>query len=746
MVGRTSIWPLSSMILPGEIPRLPKHRSWGYSRGCSSLTPGRLTIINAIQLAVAVVANVFLLLNMARRVRFTIAQPITMAGWYISAILLIALTATASGPLMDNLKFPSSECMWSQAFYYGIWAAILYFLNASLMAVTFWGAWTAHYDKDFSLTPSQRTLMLQTIMFLMYLLLGALVFSNVENWNYLDAVYWADVTLFTVGFGDFTATTNLGRALLFPYALVGIISLGLVIASIRSMILERAGRRVNARVEEKQRRHTVRRMTLRGDDMILKPVQEEPGTSISPDQESTNPSNTPLEEMPTSEYERRRAEFELMRNIQNAAVTRRRWMAMAISTGSWLILWLVGAYIFYRCEKPFQRWTYFDAFYFCYVSFTTIGYGDVTPISPAGKSFFVFWSLLTLPTMTVLISNAGDTVVKFIRDATLQLGNITILPGELGFMGSVKHILNKLTRGHFFPEHRSSVPDLPPEFTAYISSPSDDETNPEEHPQHPFQDAAAGRGEPDERGRSTMPQPDPSHLGGGETSQARTSQLRAPSTFTSKVRRSLSRLRNPLDDLPAGTDFHFLLISEIQVVTGHLRETPSRKYSFEEWAWYLKLIGEDERDPSNHRTPKPKDHKNPSNRTPQDPTRRHHRRPSQRREFKENEKADAAEQMGKTRSNVNGNNDNDNNNKPIDDDQVKWSWVGSRSPLAGSQEESEWILDRLTNRLKESLSAERRLQMKRKPRGEGRLAKRFGYTRAPTSQASGMNEKRQSMS
>lgn len=43
--------------------------------------PRRLLAINAIQLALALVANVFLLLNMARRVRFGIAQPITMLGW-----------------------------------------------------------------------------------------------------------------------------------------------------------------------------------------------------------------------------------------------------------------------------------------------------------------------------------------------------------------------------------------------------------------------------------------------------------------------------------------------------------------------------------------------------------------------------------------------------------------------------------------------------------------------------------------
>jgi potassium channel subfamily K, other eukaryote len=41
----------------------------------------RLLAVNAVQLVLAVVSNIFLLLNMARRVRFSIAQPITIAGW-----------------------------------------------------------------------------------------------------------------------------------------------------------------------------------------------------------------------------------------------------------------------------------------------------------------------------------------------------------------------------------------------------------------------------------------------------------------------------------------------------------------------------------------------------------------------------------------------------------------------------------------------------------------------------------------
>ena len=47
----------------------------------TGLPPSRLIAINAVQLVVALISNVFLLLNMTRRVRFAIAQPTTIVGW-----------------------------------------------------------------------------------------------------------------------------------------------------------------------------------------------------------------------------------------------------------------------------------------------------------------------------------------------------------------------------------------------------------------------------------------------------------------------------------------------------------------------------------------------------------------------------------------------------------------------------------------------------------------------------------------
>lgn len=85
-----------------------------------------------MSLVLALVANFALLLNMARRLSFTIAQPITIIGWYIASVLLIALVATS----VHVLKVPGQNRALTQAFYYAIIAAVLYFLIASLMCIT----------------------------------------------------------------------------------------------------------------------------------------------------------------------------------------------------------------------------------------------------------------------------------------------------------------------------------------------------------------------------------------------------------------------------------------------------------------------------------------------------------------------------------------------------------------------------------------------------------------------------------
>ncbi|EAA28444.2 potassium channel [Neurospora crassa] len=676
-------------------------RPWrqNYTKGADIKTatfikdPAWLIAINAVQLAIALSSNLALLLNMTRRLRFSVAQPVTIVGWYLSSICLIALASTTAGPLRPE----NNDFIWSEAYFYGIYAAVLYFVVASLMVATVWGSQQGHYAKDFMLTPSQRTLMLQTISFLIYLLIGALIFSNTEGWNYLDGVYWAAVTLFTVGFGDYYPTSTLGRALLFPYSLVGIISLGLVIGSIRTLMLERGKKRLDARMVEKLRHRVLSKMAKKGKDGILTPIRD--ANSDSPELSSSSG---------LTEFQRRQSEFELMRKIQKQATHRHRWIALAISTSTWLVLWLVGAKVFQECERQYQQLTYFDTFYMAYVSLTTIGYGDITPVSNAGKSFWVFWALLALPTMTVLISNAGDTIVKGIKDATDKVATVTILPSERGFKSEFKATFNALSHGKLFTE---DIEESPPGIHGasqrhrYSSEENDDEgeqaqdradvdaesantglikqkqaknaRNEESHKRRVEGNAAEeDSGDcPDRAVRFD----DSSTTSGTKGSNGRSKKMGNTddenpcdqnSNSTPQLPEMTRAVSIPRQDLPQSpmdpAEYHLTLIEEIGLVMQHLKSHPPRKYTFQEWAWYLRLIGEDESDAAKHRKP-------------------HAHFRSSKDELEGKERA-------------------------------KWSWVGSRSPLMSSQEEAEWILERLIETLTDELrgvkAARRKNEMK----------------------------------
>jgi len=54
------------------------------------------------------------------------------------------------------------------------------------------------------------------------LLGGVLVYHWLEGWSYIDALYFCVVSLATVGYGDFTPTTPLGRLFTIFYLVNGI--------------------------------------------------------------------------------------------------------------------------------------------------------------------------------------------------------------------------------------------------------------------------------------------------------------------------------------------------------------------------------------------------------------------------------------------------------------------------------------------------------------------------------------------
>lgn len=375
------------------------------AQGSHITDPQWLVAINAISLAVALIANLSLLAQMTNKVRFSIAAPITIIGWWLAGLVDLGLVIAAK----SRLPLPTDGvATYSQAFYYACFATFLYLVLAIQLTCTAIAIWKYRLGTEFKLTLSQRSLMLQTIMFLGYLLASAAVYAYIEGWDFLDAVYWANVTLFTIGFGDYTPVTHLGRSLFFPTAVGGILFVGLIIADIRSLVLESAAVKISTRMIEKARHTALSSGDPAQGRIKLRGIH-------------TRQINA------TTEVGRRAQEFEIMREIMAQAARDNRRITLAVSAAAFFVLWLLGAVVFWQAESALggDDWTYFEALYFTYVALLTIGYGDFEPNTNSAKPAFVFWALIALPTLTVLIGSVGDAVSDFSNSAVKLIGKHT---------------------------------------------------------------------------------------------------------------------------------------------------------------------------------------------------------------------------------------------------------------------------------------------------------------------------------
>ena len=123
------------------------------------------------------------------------------------------------------------------------------------------------------------------------------------------------------------------------------------------------------------------------------------------------------------------------------------------------------------------------------------------------------------------------------------------------------------------------------------------------------------------------------------------------------------------------TDCHplKLVVKEIRTTIKDLSSSPSKKYSYHEWAWFMRLLGEDESDPRFHEKPTIETTPNPTN--------------------------------NKTTTTT--------DHSKSDPQPSPWSWMGINSPLLGETGEAEWVLERLVAKLEEELKSESERRRKR---------------------------------
>ncbi|KIX92516.1 uncharacterized protein Z520_11836 [Fonsecaea multimorphosa CBS 102226] len=372
--------------------------------------PAWLIVLNAISLAFGVVANlsVFLLVESEdpalRRHNVQLIVGNTIAG-DMASFILVGLVVAACATLKNS---STPQYGYNEAFYYAIFAAILYFITSTVTiytALTILRVRTSRRDSRVELAKGHHQLMFLTTAFMSYILIGAIIFSHVEGWGYLDAVYWADVTLLTIGFGDLSLQTHLGRSLLFPYAAFGIAFVFFIVFCIPAVVLNRSKEIWAIHLRDRERIKEVQARDARAGN----PNADAKYISHSPGDGGLVPIE-PIEGAPENDRKaKERQEFELMKGVLLRSAKKRLGYTVGLWTTVWFTLWLIGAVIFWVSERR-QHWSYFEAIYFAFNSLLVIGYGDLTLKSDSAKAFFVLWSLIAIPTWTMLVSSIAKAV------------------------------------------------------------------------------------------------------------------------------------------------------------------------------------------------------------------------------------------------------------------------------------------------------------------------------------------------
>jgi potassium channel subfamily K len=199
----------------------------------------------------------------------------------------------------------------------------------------------------------------------------------------------------------------------------------------------------------------------------------------------------------------------------------------------------------------------------------------------------------------------GDTVIKAFKDLTIWIGSLTVFPDQGGLATTLKVGIKRLQKGKLYKKDESEKKStgatkqaLLDRLTKHIE---DEEL-----------------GEAEEAGEHGDPLERDIHF------------------------------------------YHFVLAKELRQLMQDVEASPPKEYTYEEWSYYLRLLGQYEDDPANHRKPRVE-------------------------------------------------NTRDNGSKPdigtaagADDDQ-SWSWLGIRSPLMGNKNEAQWLLQRLSATLEQEL-------------------------------------------
>ncbi|KIJ32390.1 hypothetical protein M422DRAFT_265718 [Sphaerobolus stellatus SS14] len=351
--------------------------------------------LSVVGLAFNIIANVLLVVRFSSSLKWwRTATRLSVVSWIIKVVVAL-INLAVFGRVPPNAVHGE-----------GFWCALISLLICVIITFLLIFHWILEArnqplhntptDDQLSLRVAGRHFMNNVTLFIIDLAVFALLSSHFEHWTYLQGIYYSIVTSLTVGFGDFRPHTAVIRVLAFFFSVIAMAQLGNIIGMLIRFFTSRSQeKKAHSRIKYEQKRHEEEL------EKHIKAIRTTSSRNIrkSDSIDSGDMKTEKKQRLPVPDLHQ---EIEFLHRLAEEQESKARMWDMISSSAGLLVFWFVGAAIFSQLEG----WGYGTGMYFTYVAFLTIGYGDFTPITPAGRVVFVLYSILAVPIMASFAVNA----------------------------------------------------------------------------------------------------------------------------------------------------------------------------------------------------------------------------------------------------------------------------------------------------------------------------------------------------
>ena len=255
------------------------------------------------------------------------------------------------------------------------------------------------------LSAEERRLIIAALASVIYITLGGVLFAQIEKWpSANDGIYFVISTILSIGLGDLAPKTILARAILPAYTIMGAVLVGFFVFAVRSLCLAFFADRIYSYFETPDSPEDLEPLLFSRAPFPRSSLSRNSFTSTSssftaaPNRKLMRSATTSILETP--HY----AALALPPDSPMERASAHLKSQLILSTA--LLILVLGLFSFLISHV--ENWTIWEALYFTFVSFSTIGYGDYYCSTTLGKTLFIWFILLGVGLVGWLASTLSE--------------------------------------------------------------------------------------------------------------------------------------------------------------------------------------------------------------------------------------------------------------------------------------------------------------------------------------------------